>query len=313
MSTLKNRYFCKYKSRSKSPGSKSPGSKSPKSGSRSPRSELERIEFENPDYVKPKGVSANQKSPGYELFLASDKAYNIEESDTIELIKTSFSKRSDGWFKFVLFTVDDNPKLYIINGKDEINKHSVCYLYGLYEHITSRGQSPTRRYAVFIELMDVILRKKHEGVVLTENDPEIINFNKEIFKLVGCMNVIASGSATYMGRSGSKHHLCINTKSGHFLPTIEILQQAVSEYFPHYFPIDEWSIDIIKNVSDSELKKIYGEHYKDYTGTCFSEEELAALDVKKDKPAASASRGNRKAKGGTKKRKYTNKKRRRLC
>jgi hypothetical protein len=111
--TLKNRYFCKTSETTREDGEK--------------EFHDERIEFENPDFERPKGVTHEQKSPAMELFVATDKAYNIQDADTIEKVTGEFSKANDSWFKFVLLPVRGEPKLYIIYGNDDQNKHSVVF------------------------------------------------------------------------------------------------------------------------------------------------------------------------------------------
>lgn len=251
----------------------------------------ERMEYEDPDYVLPKGVTRQQKSPGYELFLSTDRAYNVRDPDTITKIKNEFSKARNAWFKFVLFHLPDDPEniqMYIIYGNDEENKHSVCYLYGIYEN-----GGP--EYENIRELMNFIIQAKSEGVVMNENTPEIIALNKEIFRVSGCMDVDASGSATYLGKKGRKDLLCINTKSGHYLPSLELLEFVKDNYLGTFFPRNNWVIDVRKNItSDASLKAVYGEDYKKYTGTCFTEEEEAFVASTKTKKTKSKKGGKTK-------------------
>jgi hypothetical protein len=297
-STLKNRYFCKTTATDSAGDLVSEDS--------------ERIEFENPEYERPKGVTHEQKSPAMELFVATDKAYDIQARGTLDLVKGPFSKENDSWFKFVLVSVNGEPKLYIIYGNDDQNKHSVCFLYAMYENIPrqrssksassrssksgstksasgkrsssqktaslSRSASSPRRIG-FHQLMDqVIALDDTTGEPITEETSLIINLNREIYNKFRCMDVIVSGSATYLGQHEGLHILCINSKSGHYLPDLETLRAAVSEFFPQLFPSD-WAFTVRENVTNMiDLEVLYGkENYKHYTGTCLTDAEIASL------------------------------------
>jgi hypothetical protein len=310
--TLKNRYFCKILR-----------DESSASASASASAELEREEYEtepiryhDPDYEFPKGVTrTGQKSPALELFLATDKAYDIQEPGVIQKVMNEFNKAThNSWFKFVLITVNDEPKLYIIYGNDEQNKHSVCYLYGMYENLPrpttpSASDKPgsddsSARPHMFHELMDAILSAKGRESYISESDERIVALNAEIYRNFKCMDVIVSGSATYMGQQeDGKHLLCINTKSGHYLPDLPSLQDAVITFFPHLFP-EDWTFVVRKNEDIGKLEKLYGEHFSHYSGTCLSNEEKEMLEQLKQTKSRSKSNKNKTAVGGKKRRKH---------
>ena len=294
--TLKNRYFCKTIATGEDALS------SPSSSSSSYHSE--RIEFENPEYARPKGVTHEQKSPAMELYVATDKAYDIQAPGTLNLVKGLFSKSNENsWFKFVLVSVNGEPKLYIIYGNDDQNKHSVCFLYAMYENIprqrsSKSGSSKTgsakkssqrsprsvslSRSIGFHNLMDqVIAFDETAEQPITEETPLIINLNKEIYNKFRCMDVIISGSATYLGKREGLHILCINSKSGHYLPDLETLRDSVAEFFPQLFP-EDWAFTVRENVTNMiDLEALYGKTYKRYTGTCLTDAEIASLPEKR--------------------------------
>lgn len=95
------------------------------------------------------------------------------------------------------------------------------------------------------------------------------------------MDVIVSGSATYLGQHEGVHILCINSKSGHYIPDLETLREAVSVFFPQLFPSD-WAFTVRKNVSNmKDLEALYGNTYKRYTGTCLTDAEVDSLPAKR--------------------------------
>jgi hypothetical protein len=118
------------------------------------------------------------------------------------------------------------------------------------------------------------------------------------------MDVIVSGSATYMGQNEEgKHILCINTKSGHYLPDLVSLKEAVEVFFPHFFP-EGWEFVIRRSEDLGKLEKLYGEDYNHYTGTCLTTEEKAVLEQLKQEKERAKPKKTKTAVGGKKRRKH---------
>lgn len=262
---MKNTFFCKYNE---------------------DISNYERIEYENDDYVFPRGVTRNQKSPGLELYEATDKAYNIKDSHGHDKILHLFNKENNNWFKFVLISIKGREKFYYVRGNNididpaidpKINKHSLCLLYGILEDKDSPEYDELRH------LMREILnhKKDHHEEPLTEKSRIIVHFNRVLFDELRCMEAVVAGSGTYMGDDqDGMHILCLNSKSGHYKPAVEDIE-ALVERFHRYFPKHSWKIYSAPSPTPTQLEKVYKHDAEQQLGTCFTDAEHAIAHKKK--------------------------------
>jgi len=251
--------------------------------------------------VFPKFVTPNQKSPGLELYDATEKAFSISPADSTEENIRIFERYGkvpeDKWFKFVLFQIHGRTKMYILIGNPLQNKHSVCLLYGIYEDNASPEYVALRR--LMKRILDIKTDPRHPA--LTEESAEIIEFNETLYDNFGlygepkyCMDAIIAGSGTFLGfASDGKYHICVNPKSGHYKPSITGIRDAKDGgYFGQFFTEANWTMHIQPAPSESQLKKVYGsavvsEHsgpphevYKNFAGTCLTPEQLAEYATK---------------------------------
>jgi len=223
------------------------------------------------------------KSPGMELYEATEKAYAITKTEYAKL--EEYSKTNDDkWVKFVLFNLGGEDKLYIIFGNPKQNKHSVCFLYAILEDTLTPEYEPLR------EVMREILRIKNDGHALTEASEIIHHFNKMLHEVLkettnsGCMKVILAGSGTITTgiteTREERHGFFCNSKSGHYKPSQEIFNEKIIEVLPIFLP-DNLNVYVNSAPTQAQLIKVYGtnqttnygltdENNKFYSGTCFT-------------------------------------------
>lgn len=249
-------------------------------------SRYERIEYEDDDYVFPRGVTRNQKSPGLELYEATDKAYNIKDANGHDKILHLFNKENNNWFKFVLISIKGREKFYYVRGNNididpaidpKINKHSLCLLYGILEDTDSPEYDGLRGL-----IQEILEHKRHHSdEPLTEKSHLIVNFNRILFDMLHCMQAVIAGSGTYMGDdSDGKHILCLNSKSGHYKPSVEDIE-ALVERFHRYFPKRDWKIYSAPSPTTTQLEKVFKHDAEQQLGTCFTDEEYQIAHKKK--------------------------------
>jgi hypothetical protein len=197
-----------------------------------------------------------KESPGFEVYKSINDAFELKPEFT-PYFMDSFQKSNNKWFKFVIFKNNEQSHIYLINGAP-INKHSVCMLQGILNVTKKTGEYEEMRDA-FNKIIEL---KSVEGINMNslEENPLVVNLNTIIQRDIPCMPVISAGSGT-VNEDGS---ICINTKSGHYKPTIESMENA-KELFG---AITGKEIIVILKEDKEELRKKYGDQYEQFSGIC---------------------------------------------
>ena len=213
-------------------------------------------DLQNTHICKIKDTDKYKESPGYEVYVSINEAFELNEISNTFFLGT-FTKANDKWFKFVIFKNNEQMHIFIINGAP-INKHSVCMLQGILEVTKSVGEYSELRDA----FNKVIELKSVEGINTSslEENPLVKNLNTIIGRDIPCMPVISAGSGT-VNDDGS---VCINTKSGHYKPTIQSMDLA-KDIFNQ---ITGREVVIILKEDKEALRTKYGERYEQFSGIC---------------------------------------------
>jgi hypothetical protein len=162
-------------------------------------------------------TSSKLYSPAFEIFKSKEKPFNIETN--LEKFKT-FRREDLKWFKFVVFEFRGTNYIYVLNGESKYNKHPMCIIYGVLEL-----SDPSE----FTELRNALQEvESYKGdKTITEKSNSIINLNQVLADTFGCMEAISAGSGTILEDST----ICINTKSGHFKPSLQDIGPEIETLF----------------------------------------------------------------------------------
>jgi hypothetical protein len=149
----------------------------------------------------------NSASVALEYFESIDEPFEVnKEKENLDKLLT-FRKQNLKWFKFLIFIINDITYIYAIYGFPKVNKHPLCYLFGIIEKT-----GPDEYLELKKAFYDVKLLKDNKTPNINEYTPEIIELNSQIFANLGCMKVKSAGSGTVL----NDNIICINNKSGHF-------------------------------------------------------------------------------------------------
>ena len=202
------------------------------------------------------GTKTGKDTIGNEIYTAAHKPFQLNES-TLETFFTQFKKSDKNWFKFAVFDNDGTEYIYVMKG-NVVNKHSILLIYGLLEASKPSEYSELRE--AFSKLITI---KEEAGIPKGENieaNPIVIEFNNAALKAIPCMPLIAAGSGTV----NDDNSVCLNTKSGHYRPTLEIMEIAKGSFER----ITGGTVTIQEKVPKDELMKLYGDKFEEYMGIC---------------------------------------------
>lgn len=206
-------------------------------------------------HLLPRKDGKKKESPAYEIYTRINDVFEFTPN-SYGFIKENICKSKNKWFKFVIFQNDDELHIFIINGSP-INKHSVCMLMGLLSVSSKTEYVDIRKAVEDIEL----LRDKGIDKSIKDDEPELKQLNHLINEHLSMMPVIVAGSGTY---DDEQEQLCINTKSGHYKPTLEGIRFAKNVFEK----ISGDNVFIQKKVDKKLLMDKYGDDYQEYSGIC---------------------------------------------
>jgi hypothetical protein len=217
---------------------------------------ISETDLQNSHICRVKDMDIYKESPGYEVYTAINAAFELKPEYT-PFFLGEFKKSNEKWFKFVMFKNNEKEYIYIIAGAI-INKHSVCMLQGLLSVTKDTGEYEELRDA----FNRVIELKSVEGINVDslEENAHVLKINEIIQRDIPCMPVIAAGSGTV----NDDNSICINTKSGHYKPTIDSMRRA-KELFSE---ITGMEVHVIKKENKEELRAKYGDRFKQFSGIC---------------------------------------------
>lgn len=200
-------------------------------------------------------IDKKNDTPGYEVYNSIATSFQLN-SDTVGFLMRLYKKDDNRWFKFVIFNNDGVEYIYIISGSP-INKHSVCLLEGLLEVTKPKGEYQRIRDAY----ERLIGYKGLHGIQCNlEENEYVVELNRLINEEIPCMPVVCAGSGTI----NEDNSICINTKSGHYKPTIVEMEKA-KELFGL---ITGKKIVVVMKEDKNALIKKYGEFADQYSGIC---------------------------------------------
>lgn len=206
-------------------------------------------------HLAPRKDDKKKESPAYEIYTRINDVFEFTPN-SYGFIKENMCKSKNKWFKFVILQNDDNLHIFIISGSP-VNKHSVCMLMGLL-NVSNKSEYVDIRKA--IEDID-LLRDKGIDKSIKEDEPELKYLNELINEHLTMMPVIVAGSGTY---DDERKQLCINTKSGHYKPTIESIRFAKTLFER----ISDDNVYIQQKTDKKLLMEKYGDNYQQYSGIC---------------------------------------------
>jgi len=167
------------------------------------------------DYPDP-----NESSVAMEYFTSVDTPFEVCKENVHKLLE--FKKSELKWFKFLIFMINGNTYIYAIYGFPKVNKHPLCYLFGILEKTNADEYVELKKA---FEKVKSLKESNAQGV--NEYSPDIIELNSQIFANLNCMKVKSAGSGTIM----EDNTICINNKSGHFKAKLEDIDPYAKDMF----------------------------------------------------------------------------------
>ena len=230
--------------------------------------------------------------PATEFLLSSSLTFEITPK-SVQFLSQAFNYDHRTWFKFVIIHDTITPthckmktndhdryyRMFVCNGS-ALTRHSVIYIDALAHILTDIENDPdctfdAKYYPYLNTYRELVACKesKRGGVLCKDRISQLkYSLNSEIKKHFECMKVVSAGSGTVFVHNGTspehgeKYGICLNTKSGHYKPSLKDVELA-----------KRILLDIISKVSCSKtreqfkviaqykpnkktLKKIFGEN-----------------------------------------------------
>jgi hypothetical protein len=172
--------------------------------------------------------------PVTELLISSAVTFEVTPQSIPFLIET-FCYARGAWFKFLVIDDDTGKhRIFVCNGA-AINRHSVIYIHAIASILSSRGigTEPDSKYYTFLKAYnDIIACKDSKRGYTTCSEQLKRTLNREIKKKFECMRVVSAGSGTVFetrdGDGVTNYEICLNTKSGHYRPSLKDVDFAKS-------------------------------------------------------------------------------------
>ena len=181
----------------------------------------------------------HEKTLGNELSVSVDTVFELNEL-TLPFFISKFNYNNGLWFKFIVVNYDGRHRVFVCNGS-LVTRHSVIYIEAMMDLIKRKqgqgqeqgqeqGQGRHANYEKLIELYDYIIACKTSKKGL-QGCPDIkraqAKFSAEFKRHFNCMEVLSAGSGTvFYDSEANKVTICLNTKSGHYRPTLKHIDLA---------------------------------------------------------------------------------------
>jgi hypothetical protein len=226
--------------------------------------------------------------PATEFLLSSSLTFEITPK-SVQFLSEMFNYDHRTWFKFVIIhdTItcktktndhdhDRYYRMFVCNGS-AITRHSVIYIDAMAHILMDIENDPDctldAKYYPYLNTYRelVACKESKRGGVCKDRIRQLkYSLNSEINKHFECMKTVSAGSGTVFVHNspehGEKYDICLNTKSGHYKPSLKDVELA-----------KRILLDIISKVSSSKtreqfnviaqykpnkktLKKIFGEN-----------------------------------------------------
>jgi len=245
--------------------------------------------------------------PSTELILSSAVTFEVTPH-SIYFLTQAFNYSRGNWFKFLLIndnivtdayddinannngTENDNNKsrdsspgkyrMFICNGS-ALNRHSIIYINAIAYMLSSRGieSHPNSKYYPFLKAYNDIFacKESKKGVKSCKHRLNGLNriLNRELKKHFKCMKVISAGSGTvFENIDGTSYNICLNTKSGHYKPSLQDVKFASSflknivEKIECKSLRDRVTVSYQYKSSSGTIRKLFGDRAESKVGIC---------------------------------------------
>lgn len=171
----------------------------------------------------------HEKTLGNELSVSMDTVFELNEL-TLPFFISKFNYANGLWFKFIVINHNSRHRVFVCNGS-LITRHSVVYIEAMMDLIKrSQREIANANEDKLMELYDHIIACKTSkkgvdgcpGIKLAQ-----AKFSAEFKKHFNCMEVVSAGSGTvFHDMVDAKITICLNTKSGHYRPTLKHIDLA---------------------------------------------------------------------------------------
>lgn len=207
----------------------------------------------------------HEKTIGNELSVSMDTVFELNPL-TLPYFVSKFTYANGLWFKFIVVHHNSRHRVFVCNGS-LITRHSVLYIDAMMELI-KRDQDREAKYTRLVELYDYIIACKTSKKGL-QGCPDIkraqAKFSAEFKKHFNCMEVLSAGSGTvfYDDSDPVKITICLNTKSGHYRPTlkhVDLAKEVVETIVDNTAFLSRYEIAVVSQYKPrkSTLKRVLG-------------------------------------------------------
>ena len=226
--------------------------------------------------------------PATEFLLSSSLTFEITPK-SVQFLTQTFNYERRTWFKFVIIrdTItcktktkpNDQPyyRMFVCNGST-ITRHSVIYIDALARILTDLENDPActldaKYYPYLTTYRELVACKesKRGGVICKDRIRQLkYSLNSEINKHFECMKAVSAGSGTVFThktlKHGEKYGICLNTKSGHYKPSLKDVELAKRILLDIISKIncsktrEQFKVIAQYKSNKKTLKKIFGEN-----------------------------------------------------
>jgi hypothetical protein len=231
--------------------------------------------------------------PVTELLISSAITFEVT-SQSIPFLIDTFKYAQGSWFKFLVIDDDDDDdtdndtrnhrmRMFVCNGA-AINRHSVIYIHAIASILSSRGigTEPDSKYYTFLKAYnDIIACKDSKRGYTTCSEQLKRTLNREIKKNFECMRVVSAGSGTVFetrdGDGVTNYEICLNTKSGHYRPSLKDVDFAKSLLENIIQKMDvRGRIKVSSRYKSSKqtIRKVFGDRAESKVGICIPKNKI---------------------------------------
>ena len=227
----------------------------------------------------------HEKTLGNELSVSMDTVFELNQL-TLPFFISKFSYDTGTWFKYIVIQHNSRHRVFVCNGS-LITRHSVIYIDAMMDLIKRRNGTTREnesKYDRLVELYDYIVACKTSKKGLA-GCPDIkraqAKFSAEFKKHFNCMEVVSAGSGTvFYDSDAAKVTICLNTKSGHYRPTLkhaDLAKEVVETMIDNARfsgRLSEYKIAVVAQYKPrkSTLKRVFGATNAHKLGMCIPAE-----------------------------------------
>jgi hypothetical protein len=227
--------------------------------------------------------------PATEFLLSSSLTFEITPK-SVQFLSQVFNYDHRTWFKFVIIhdtitcktKTNDHDRYYrmfVCNGST-VTRHSVIYIDALAHILTNIENDPdctldTKYYPYLKTYRELVACKesKKGGIICKDRIRQLkYSLNSEINKHFECMKVVSAGSGTVFIQNdktrqhGEKYVICLNTKSGHYKPSLKDVELAKRILLDIIHKVnctktrEQFKVIVQYKPNKKTLKKMFGEN-----------------------------------------------------